>query len=93
MVGAGAVLAGVVYWKLRGKTTQQVASNISSGIVGGAVGAVGGAATGIVESIGGVVGIPETNTDKCAAAKAAGDTWGASFACPAGDFIGWWWNK
>lgn len=55
----------------------------------GIAGAVGSTVTGAVKGVGGVFGIPDTNASECAKAKAAGDTWGASFACPAGDFLGY----
>lgn len=62
--------------------------------VGQTVGRVAGdAAAGVVVGLGESVGIPATNQDACAAAKAAGNTWDASFACPAGDFLSWWWKK
>jgi len=39
----------------------------------------------------GVLGLPDTRTAamqaECAAAKAAGDCWAASFACPALDYL------
>lgn len=60
---------------------------------GAAVDLVGGIMSGAVVGIGEAVGVPETAPDRCAAAKAAGDTWEASFACPAGDFVSWWWGK
>jgi hypothetical protein len=37
-------------------------------------------------------GIPETNLSECEKAKTEGRTWDASFACPAGDFIGYLWD-
>jgi hypothetical protein len=47
----------------------------------------------VILGIGNGVGVPPTNQTECERLKAAGDTWGASFACPAGDFVKWWWQK
>lgn len=46
------------------------------------------AASGVVKGAGELVGIPDTNADECSRALAEGRTWDASFACPAGRFIG-----
>lgn len=51
------------------------------------VDAVGGAATGAVYGASDFVGLENPDATKCAKAKAAGDSWGASFSCPAGDFL------
>lgn len=51
------------------------------------VDAVGGAATGAVYGASDIVGLENPNATKCQQAKQNGDTWGASFACPAGDFL------
>lgn len=47
----------------------------------------GGLATGAVKGAGSVVGIPDTDMQKCQAAIAGGQLWEASFQCPAGDFL------
>ncbi|MCE3602377.1 hypothetical protein LXA47_01955 [Massilia sp. P8910] len=58
-------------------------------VLGGAVvDAVDGAASGAVVTIGDKVGLPRTNMTECEKALAEGRTWDASFACPAGKFIG-----
>jgi hypothetical protein len=49
----------------------------------------GGVATGAVLGTGDVIGVPRTNMTECEKAMAEGRTWDASFACPAGDFIGY----
>lgn len=87
LVAAAVVGGALLYVRINGaqKTGQSIGA--------GAVNLVDGAVTGVVTGIGERVGIPQTNTDKCAAAKAAGDSWGASFACPASDFLSYWWNK
>lgn len=41
-----------------------------------------------VEAIGSAFGIPETNTERCAQAKASGSLWDQSFYCTAPDFLG-----
>lgn len=46
-----------------------------------------------VTGIGEAIGIPATDQSACEAAKARGDTLGASFACPAGDFLRWTWDR
>ena len=53
----------------------------------GVAGAVSDGAGFVVKGIGGAVGIPDTDLDACAKARAEGRTWDASFACPAKDFI------
>lgn len=45
-----------------------------------------------VLATGDVLGIPRTNMTECERAKAEGRTWDASFACPAGDFLGYVFN-
>lgn len=55
----------------------------------GLSGAVSDAAAGGVKAIGSAFGIPDTDATACAKAKASGDAWAASFACPAGDFLSW----
>lgn len=65
------------------------------GVAGAAAGAVGAAAdvaSGAVVGIGQIFGIPATNETECERAKREGRTLDASFACPAGDFIGWAWR-
>lgn len=83
VIAAGLIGAALLYVSARGagKTGQQLG--------GAAVDLVGGVLTGAAEK----AGVPQADADRCAAAQAAGDTWAASFACPAGEFIGWWWNK
>lgn len=80
VVGGGLLLiAAVAYVAVRG--TREAAASVAAGAVD--------AAGGIVIGLGDGLGLPRTQAEKCAAAKAAGDTWEASFACPAGDFLKW----
>lgn len=80
VLGVGVLLAvgAVAYFFLRG--AQGMAKDVAKGAVDLAVGGVLGVAEGL--------GIPETSMTECERALAEGRTWDASFACPAGDFIG-----
>lgn len=83
IVAGVAVLAlGLFVWRKGG------VSNAAQAIGAGAVDAVQGAASGVVYGIGDAVGVPRTSESACAAALREGRTWDASFACPAGDFVG-----
>jgi hypothetical protein len=55
--------------------------------VGSAASAVDSGVANVVVGTGGMVGIPATNQDQCTLDLAAGDTWAASFSCPASRFI------
>lgn len=80
VLGGGLLLiAAIAYVAVRG--TREAAAGIAAGAVD--------AAAGVVLGVGDAFGVTRTAADKCAAAKAAGDTWEASFACPAGDFLKW----
>lgn len=48
----------------------------------------GGVVEGTVKGLGSAVGIPDTDAANCQASLDAGDTWSASFYCPAGTFLG-----
>lgn len=52
------------------------------------VNAAAGAVAGATYAIGDAVGIPRTNETECEKAIREGRYWDASFACPAGTFIG-----
>jgi hypothetical protein len=54
---------------------------------GAAVDLADGVIAGTVEGIGAMVNIPPTNQTQCEIDKAKGDTWAASFSCPASDFL------
>ena len=90
MGGAALAIGGaVLYLYFRG--TKKVASDIATG----AVNAASGAITGTINATGGAfqditqatLGVPKTDQTQCAIDQAAGNTWGASFSCPAGKFI------
>jgi len=86
LIAGGAVAAALAYVYLKG------ARNTGQQLGGAAVDLVDGVVSGAVIGVGQKVGIPATNMNECEKAKAAGDTWGASFACPAGDFLKYVWN-
>lgn len=77
---AAVLVAGAagLWWITRQGAAQSLAR--------GTVGAIEGAAVGAVEGIGSALGIPQTNADRCAQAKAARNWWDMSFYCPAGDY-------
>lgn len=80
VIGLGVLLAvgAVAYFFLRG--AKGAAKDVSKGLVNVGVGSV----LGVSEAL----GIPETNQTECEKALAEGRTWDASFACPAGKFLG-----
>jgi len=88
LIAGGAVLAALV-WAM---TRQGGAAGVGASLGGAAVDFVDGAASGVVIGIGEVVGIPPTNKTQCEIDKAAGNTWAASFSCPAKDFLTYLWD-
>ncbi|WP_302172881.1 hypothetical protein [uncultured Hydrogenophaga sp.] len=82
LIAGAAVLAAVV-WAVSRKGGAGVGSAVAGAVIGAADGAIGET----VNSIGEVIGVPRTNASRCELAKAAGDTWAASFDCPAGEFL------
>lgn len=87
VIAGGAVLAALAFVAVRG--AKETGQQIGGAVVDLADGVVGG----VVQGAGQIVGIPPTNQTECERAKAEGSTWRASFACPAGDFLSYWWNK
>ncbi|WP_354682655.1 hypothetical protein [Cupriavidus necator] len=83
LLAAGAIAAIAFVVKKNGGL-QGVAAGAASALVG----AVGDAASGAVLGIGDVLGVPRTDMSECELAIAEGRTWDASFACPAGAFLG-----
>lgn len=88
LIAGGAVLAALV-WAM---TRQGGAGGLGAAIGGAAVDIVDGAVSGAVVGIGEVVGIPATNKTQCQRDKEAGNTWAASFSCPAKDFLTYLWD-
>lgn len=55
--------------------------------VGDKAAAADSAVANVIVGAGGVVGIPATDNDQCTLDIARGDTWAASFSCPAPRFF------
>lgn len=87
LIAGGIAAAALAFVALRN------AGAIGRNLGGAAVDMVDGVVSGVVVGIGERVGVPATDATACAAAQAAGDTWEASFACPASDFLSWYWRK
>lgn len=81
LIAAGAVGLALLFVASKG------AAGAGAAVGGAAVDLVDGVLTGTVTGIGGVVGVPQTSLTQCQRDKAAGDTWAASFSCPAADFL------
>ena len=79
---AGAAVVGALAW-----AASKGARETGAAIGAAAVDLVDGALSGAVVGAGQVVGIPATNATQCERDKAAGDTWAASFSCPAADWL------
>lgn len=88
IIGAGVGLLAAFAWMARNGAT-------GAGQAAGAavVDLADGVLTGAVVGAGSLAGIPATNLTQCQKDKAAGNTWDASFSCPAKEFISYWWNK
>lgn len=85
---AGAALGAALLW-----AASKGAKGAGAAIVSGAVDLADGVISEPVLIVGEVFGVPRTEPTACERAKAEGRTLDASFACPAGDFISYWWNK
>lgn len=83
---AAAIGAGLLYW-LKKKAEGVTAAGVGQAVAGAAVDVASGVVGGTVKAIGGAVGIPDTNKSQCQRDIENGDTWAASFSCPAGDFV------
>ena len=85
------VVAGVLAWKLFDGAKQSLQNLLSdpSKIGEGVVTVADDVVAGVVEAIGGAVGVPVTNQSRCDAAKAAGNIGDASLYCTAPDFMKW----
>lgn len=86
MVIAAAIGAALLYW-LKKKAEGVSAAGVGQAVAGAAVDVAGGVISGTVKAIGGAVGVPETSKTQCQRDIENGDTWAASFSCPAGDFM------
>lgn len=85
LIGGGIALAALVLYIV----AMGGVKNAGKGIGQAAVAGVDGTAAGVVVGAGNIMGIPDTDIDKCRAAMAAGDTLDASLYCPAPVFIKW----
>ncbi|MEQ1917539.1 MAG: hypothetical protein ABL856_12525 [Gallionella sp.] len=80
LVGGFVAVVGVVLLIRNAGAVAQAASQA-------VVGAVVGVGTGTVKGVGMAVGIPLTDSQKCAACKKIKDTFGASKFCTAAQFL------
>lgn len=74
------IAVGTAFVVLRSRPATEWGAAVGSGVVN--------AGAGVVLGIGDAIGIPRTNLTECDKALLEGRTWDASFACPAGRFIG-----
>jgi hypothetical protein len=79
---AVALAAALLYVKKNG------IAGAAAGLGEAAVDAAGGLVGGVAVGIGDQIGIPRTDENECQKAIREGRYWDASFACPAGTFIG-----
>ena len=86
LIAGGAVAAALLWSMSRG------AQQTGQAIGGAAVDLVNGVLSGAVVGVSQAVGIPPTNRSQCEIDKANGDTWKASFSCPAGEFLRYLWD-
>lgn len=84
-VAALAVLGviGLIAWRAYQGGVSGLGRDIGSTFVKAADGTV----QGVVEAVGGALGIPVTDAAACRQAIGEGDTWTASLMCPAKDFF------
>jgi hypothetical protein len=86
LIAGGAVAVALLWAMSRG------AQQTGQAIGGAAVDLVNGVVGGAVVGVGQIAGIPATNRTQCEIDKANGDTWRASFSCPAGEFLRYVWD-
>jgi hypothetical protein len=86
---AGAAVVGVgLLWWLASRASSSGAAGVGQGIGGALVSGANGLIEGAVTGAGAIVGIPRTDPNKCAADRAAGRWWDASYSCPASTYLG-----
>lgn len=88
LLGIAAVAAVGLYVLARARPGESIATSIGAA-AGSAVAEVG---AGAVLGVGDVLGVPRTDETECQKALREGRLWDASFACPAGTFIGGAWG-
>jgi hypothetical protein len=86
---AGGVAAALLVYRAAGGTPRAAGEAIGSA----AVEVAGGVTAGVAYGIGDAIGVPRTDETECERAIREGRTWDASFACPAGTFIGSLWSR
>jgi len=84
---------GVAYWYFTDEDTstgffQDIGTGAGEAVGDAVVDLADGLISGGAMAVGDKFGIPRTNMTECERALAEGRTWDASFACPAGTFIG-----
>lgn len=93
VIAGGAVLAvGILAYMKTREGSGSLAYDFGSGLVETAYDVVDGIVSTPILAAGDAIGVPRTSMTECEKAKAEGRTWDASFACPAVDFIKYWWN-
>lgn len=86
IIGAGLLLGALVAYVLYKGSLTAAAASAGAGLGGAVVAAADGAASGAVVAVGGLVGIPATDAQKCQAAMVAGNYTDASLYCPIATF-------
>jgi len=84
---AGAAVGVALLWAMSRGATQT-----GQAVGGAAVDMVNGVLGGVAMGAGQIVGIPPTNRTQCQIDQANGNTWRASFSCPAGEFLSYLWR-
>lgn len=92
LIGAAVVLF-LANSLIKQATGKSLFNGLGSALGGGAVDLAGGVVEGVGYGVGDAVGVPRTDIDECAKARADGRLWDASFSCPAGDFLGEIWRR
>jgi hypothetical protein len=90
-IGLGLLAAGLflAYITITKRAGQSIAGAAGSAVVQGA----GEFGVGVVVGVGEVVGVPPTDTDKCAQAIKNGSLWDVSLYCPASDYVAEAWKR
>jgi hypothetical protein len=84
LIAGAAVAAAALLW-----IVTRGAKNVGGDIGSGAVNLVDGVIAGVVTTSGSFLGVPLTDAQKAAKARAEGDVWNASLYMPAPEFIKW----
>lgn len=94
LAGAG-VAALAVYAIVRKPAKRADGSDVPllEGAFTGIVKNVEGVGVAAVKAAAGVVGVPDTNAEKCQVAQLSNDALGVQFYCPASDYIAWLWEN